>query len=108
MNKELKNDIKILKNSFSKYQKIRKVIENKKAYNKFIELVKNQGGDISYITDTSKFEKSQYIIPVICEKTGYVYEINAKRIGEISGMLGAGRIKKEDKEKRSQDRKSVV
>ena len=27
MNKELKNDIKILKNSFSKYQKIRKVIE---------------------------------------------------------------------------------
>ena len=27
MNKELKNDIKILKNSFSKYQKIRKAIE---------------------------------------------------------------------------------
>lgn len=77
-------------------QEIKQVIENKKAYNKFIELIQNQGGDISYITNTDKFEKSQYIIPVICEKTGYVHEINAKRIGEISGMLGAGRIKKED------------
>jgi len=76
---------------------IMEVINNKKAYNKFIELIQNQGGDISYIEDTSKFEKSKYILPVYAKKSGYIEEINARTIGEISGMLGAGRVTKEDK-----------
>lgn len=77
-------------------EKIKEVIINKKAYNKFIQLVENQYGDISYIKDTSKFEKSKYILPVFAKNSGYIKEINAKRIGEISGMLGAGRVRKED------------
>lgn len=77
-------------------EKIKEVIANGKAYNKFIELVKNQGGEISYIENIDKFEKSKYIVPVISEKSGFIQEINAKKIGEISGMLGAGRVKKED------------
>lgn len=77
-------------------EKIKEVIASKKAYNKFIQLIENQNGDSSYIKDTSKFEKSRYIIPVEAKKSGYVHKINAKRIGEISGMLGAGRMKKED------------
>lgn len=71
-------------------------IENGKAYNKFLELVQNQGGDIEYIKDPQKFEKAKYIMPVISDKDGYVQEINAEEIGNISVMLGAGRIKKED------------
>lgn len=71
-------------------------IENKKAYNKFIELVRKQGGNISYIEDTKKFEKAKFKMPVVCDKDGYVEKINARRVGEISRMLGAGRIKKED------------
>ena len=72
-------------------------IQNKKAYNKFVELVENQGGDISYIEDTTKFAKAKYIVPVICKKDGYVEELNARKVGEISGALGAGRVRKEDK-----------
>lgn len=71
-------------------------IENKKAYNKFVELVKNQGGDISYLEDTNKFDKAKFKMPVICDKEGFVEKINAKEVGEISSFLGAGRIKKED------------
>lgn len=71
-------------------------IENKKAYNKFVELVQNQGGDISYIEDTNKFVKAKYIVPVICNSDGYVEELNARKVGEISGALGAGRVRKED------------
>lgn len=71
-------------------------IQNKKAYNKFVELVENQGGDISYIEDTTKFAKAKYIVPVICKKDGYVEELNARKVGEISGALGAGRVRKED------------
>ncbi len=71
-------------------------IQNKKAYNKFVELVENQGGDISYIEDTTKFAKAKYIVPVICKKDGYVEELNARKVGEISGALGTGRVRKED------------
>lgn len=67
-----------------------------KAYNKFIELVNKQGGDISYIKDVSKFEKPKYIYEVIANKEGYVTNLDAGEIGNISVSLGAGRLKKED------------
>lgn len=78
-------------------QKMLENIKNKKAYNKFIELVNNQGGDISYIENTSKFQKSKFIEPIIAIKDGVIEEINAEEIGKIACNLGAGRIKKEDK-----------
>lgn len=71
-------------------------IENRKAYNKFLELIKKQGGDISYIEDTNKFRKAKFKMEVKCDSDGYVEKINAKSVGEISRILGAGRIKKED------------
>lgn len=71
-------------------------IENGKAYNKFLELIKNQNGDIEYIANTEKFERAKYVIPVISDKDGFVEELNAEKIGLISVSLGAGRVKKED------------
>lgn len=85
-------------NSFSESsEKLLENIKNGKAYNKFIELVENQGGDISYIENTSKFEKAKYIEPVYAKKSGYVTKINAKEVGKLACYLGAGRIKKEDR-----------
>ena len=72
-------------------------IKNGKAYNKFLELVENQGGDISYLKDTSKFENAKYIRPIYNHKEGYIERIDAKEIGRLACYLGAGRIKKEDK-----------
>jgi pyrimidine-nucleoside phosphorylase len=71
-------------------------IKNKKAYNKFVEMVKNQGGDISYIENFEKFPKAQYIEPIYSEIDGYVQEIDSKEVGKLAGILGAGREKKED------------
>ena len=79
------NKIKMLEN-----------IENGKAYNKFVELVKNQGGDISYIENLEKLPKAKYIEPIYSEKDGYVQEIDSKEVGKLAGILGAGREKKED------------
>ena len=45
-------------------------LQNGKAYNKFMELVKKQGGDITYLSDLENFEESQYIEPIYSEKTG--------------------------------------
>lgn len=72
-------------------------ISNGKALAKFVELVKNQEGDISYIEDTEKFPKAKFIEKVCAKEEGYIYEINAEEIGKVACALGAGRIKKEDK-----------
>ena len=71
-------------------------IENGKGYEKFIQLVENQGGDSSYIKDTNQFTKANYIENVYSQKNGYVQSMNAKEIGKIVCDLGAGRIRKED------------
>ena len=72
-------------------------LNNGKAYKKFLELVKNQGGDITYIEDIDNLEETKYIEPIYSEKTGYIYGINAKEIGKLACYLGAGRVTKEDK-----------
>ena len=74
-------------------EKIEQVISNGEAYRKFLQLVENQGGDISYIENTEKFTKAKYKMPV---KTGYVQKLNAEEVGKIAMHLGAGRMKKED------------
>lgn len=76
--------------------KIEQAIENGEAYKKFLQLVKNQGGDISYIEDTDKFTKAKYKMPVKTAETGYVQRLNAEEVGKIAMHLGAGRMKKED------------
>ena len=59
--------------------------------------MKNQGGDISYLQGMKYLKKSEYIFPVISEKSGIVTKLDAEKIGTISCKLGAGREKKEDK-----------
>ena len=71
-------------------------IENGKGYEKFIQLVENQGGDTSYIKDTNLFPKANYIEKVYSQKDGYIQSMDAKEIGKIVCDLGAGRIRKED------------
>ena len=97
---ELGGNMLLLANKVSNLEegknKILENISNGKAYNKFLELVKNQGGDISYIENTNKFEKAKYIEPIIAEKDGKITKLDAYTIGKMSVYLGAGRIRKED------------
>ncbi len=78
-------------------EKLLENIENGKAYNKFIELVQNQGGDIEYVRDINKFKKAEIIREVKSTNEGFVQEINAEEIGKLSCELGAGRKTKNDK-----------
>ena len=72
-------------------------IRNGKSYNKFIELVQNQGGNIDYIKDVKKFEKAKVEKEVASISEGYIQEINAEEVGKIACNLGAGRKTKKDK-----------
>ena len=77
-------------------EKMLENIRNGKALEKFMELVKNQGGDVTYIENTDKFEKAKYIMPVILDKCGIIKNLNAEEIGKILVFLGGGRIRKQD------------
>lgn len=87
-----------LLNNISKIEAERMVdetVSSGKAFEKFKELVRSQGGDVCYIDDTSKFSLSKIAVQVKAESSGYVY-YDALKFGEISLISGAGREKKED------------
>ena len=67
------------------------VVNSGEAYNKLIEMVEHQGGDISFIKNTGLLPKANYILEVKSNKEGYVKSINAEEIGKAALFLGAGR-----------------
>lgn len=73
--------------------KIKEAIESGKALEKFKAMVRNQGGDSSYVDDVDKFPKARLAIDKIADKECYVSAINAEEIGKSSLLLGAGRVK---------------
>ena len=82
---------KIAKNEEEALEMLKKVIADGSAFNKFKEMVKAQGGDVSYVEHPEKFEISKNIIEIRASKAGYVKQIEALRIGENAMRLGAGR-----------------
>ena len=82
---------KIAKNEEEALKMLKKVIADGSAFNKFKEMVKAQGGDVSYIDNPEKFEVSKNVIEIKASKAGYVKQIEALRIGENAMRLGAGR-----------------
>lgn len=71
-------------------------IANGAAFNKFKEMVANQGGDVSYIEDPEKLLTAKYKTEILAKEDGYVSKIVADKIGTAAMLLGAGRATKED------------
>lgn len=67
-----------------------KYLNNGLAYEKFKQLVEYQNGDLT------KLDISQRVFSVKSIKTGYINKINALGLGEITRIIGAGRLTKED------------
>lgn len=65
-------------------------LENGNAYNKFLEIIKEQHGDINSLPKS----KNKYEIKSMTE--GYLTDIDALKLGMLSMSLGAGRKNKED------------
>ena len=66
------------------------------AKRKLAEFIEAQGGDASYVYDTSKFERAVYAVEVLSRKEGFVSGIQAEVIGNVCMMCGGGRKKKGD------------
>ncbi len=72
------------------------LLNNGKAFEQFKVMVKNQGGDVSYIDNPDKFPASKYKLKLNASKNGFIQEINAMEVGKLCKILGAGRETKED------------
>lgn len=76
-------------------KRLHEALNNGKAYAKFLELVKAQGGDTKAMAKPETL-LSKHLIPIFAKANGYVTDINALEIGKAAMRLGAGRETKED------------
>lgn len=72
-------------------EKLVKLLENGKAFQKFRELVAAQGGDVRAVEDPDLLPKAQKIVEINAREAGYVQAVRARAIGLAAGLLGAGR-----------------
>lgn len=75
---------------------IQSKIDSGEGLEKFKEMIERQSGDVSVIEEPEKLIKARVKIPVEAAEDGYVYEIEAKNIGQAVVNIGGGRMKKED------------
>ena len=78
-------------------EKSHEAIENGTAFQKWLDIVEEHGGDINVIKDPDIYTSSEFIIDVPSEKEGYITEMDAFSLGMMSVELGAGRRAKKDR-----------
>ncbi len=66
-------------------EQVEEVLLNGKAYQKFLEIINNQGGDVNLL------KISDEVTEIRANKTGILGKISAIEIGKLSLNLGAGR-----------------
>ncbi len=74
----------------------RSAIWSGKAYEKFVEIVQRQGGDVSYLAQPEEYAKSAVTLEVKSTAAGYVAGFETMRIGLLAIELGAGRQRVDD------------
>lgn len=74
---------------------LKEVLDSGKAYEKFLEFVSAQGGNVKQIQDLSLLPKSKYKIELCSDEEGYIKSIDAEEVGKCALALGAGRETKD-------------
>ncbi|MBD3308826.1 thymidine phosphorylase [candidate division KSB3 bacterium] len=72
-------------------QKIRQVVSDGSALEKFQQLVQAQGGNAAVIADPSTFPRARYTHEYTSPASGYIFAMNSELVGRASMILGAGR-----------------
>lgn len=72
-------------------QMVEESLKSGKAYQKFLEIIKAQGGDLSGL------RVSRNTQDIVSTRNGHVIDMNAYNFGKLSLDLGGGRVTKEDK-----------
>lgn len=77
-------------------KKLQDALFSGKAYGKFLEFVKNQGGNTDQVEDPCLLPQASLRMEVYADREGFVTGIHTEEIGRICLLLGGGRAVKED------------
>jgi thymidine phosphorylase len=77
--------------------RLRAVIANGKAREKFREIVTAQGGDARVVDEPSRLPQAKLKVALAAPRGGFVAEVDAMGVALAALRLGAGRAKAEDK-----------
>jgi len=70
---------------------LRILLDNGAAWKKFLEIVRAQEGDVSYLENPGKYPPPKYRREIKAGTSGYIAAMNTREIGRLSMILGAGR-----------------
>jgi len=76
--------------------RIRESIAGGEAFDRFLESVKAQGGDVEAVLHPERIEPARYTTDVTSRYDGYINRMQCDKIGSAAVLLGAGRFSKED------------
>ncbi len=79
------------KNLQSGMAQLRALLDNGAAWEKFLEVVRAQAGDTTFLENPDKYPAPKHRLEVKAERDGFIAAINAREIGRLSMLLGAGR-----------------
>jgi len=71
-------------------------LQSGEAFRLFRDLVQAQGGDVRYLDEPEQYPPAKQAVPIRAEADGVVHVCHARTLGQVSMLLGAGRLKKED------------
>jgi pyrimidine-nucleoside phosphorylase len=85
-----------VRNAEEGFPVLRRLLESGAAWNKFLEMVRAQGGDVSFVEHPERWPRARREIPVPSPADGWVAAVDALAVGGLCVDLGAGRSRKED------------
>ncbi|MFA8343397.1 MAG: thymidine phosphorylase [Rhodothermaceae bacterium] len=74
----------------------KEMISSGKAFEKFVQMVKLQGGDVSVLENPDSYPSSKFRMEIEADESGYLKSIDNYEVGMAALELGAGRATKED------------
>lgn len=77
-------------------EKCVEAIDSGLALEKFKQMIKAQGGDVSYIENQEKLLKANKVLEVLSQDEGYVADIDPIKIAHSVQLMGGGRLKTTD------------
>ena len=93
---EMLVQVRKAKNRTETERRLRALLANGKAFDKFREMVRLQGGDVRAINDPRKLPTARIIKAFPSPRAGYVAGVDADAVGRAVLVLGAGRTKTDD------------
>ena len=77
-------------------QRSEQLLASGNAFQKFRQMVKLQGGDVSAIDDPKKLPQARQIMTIFTPRNGQVTSLQCEQVGTACVILGGGRERKED------------